>query len=149
MNNRKGQSRYSSLPEKTAVNVQVESLKKEFELAEKSVVGRAMTSHFNKLVTGYENKERIHRFPPGELLVDSKANISLPLMDHEEVKELAIHGNFRAYKENLQIKQLKILQQKYDPHATLKELWSFVNHSRLALTSTHTSVEESLSLWIS
>ncbi|MDI3547285.1 MAG: hypothetical protein PWR10_937 [Halanaerobiales bacterium] len=56
MQNRKGRNRFFSLPEKTAINVQVESLKKEFELAEQSVVGEAIATHFNEPATEYEKK---------------------------------------------------------------------------------------------
>lgn len=144
MQNRKGHNRYFSLPEKTAVNVQVESLKKEFELAEKSVVGEAIATHFNELATEYEKKENIERISPGELLVDFKGKeLTLPLIDREELEGLALDGDFRAYKEKLQLKQLNILKET-DENATLEDLWSLVNHSRLANISTHASVKELL-----
>lgn len=144
LQNRKGHNRYFSLPEKTAVNVQLESLKKEFELAEKSVVGEAIATHFNELATEYEKKENIERISPGELLVNFKGKeLTLPLIDREELEGLALDGDFRAYKEKLQLKQLNILKET-DENATLEDLWSLVNHSRLANISTHASVKELL-----
>lgn len=141
LNNGKGRSRFFSLPEKTPVNVQIESLKQEFELAERSITGEAIATHFHKVSTEYEKNNGIERVSPGELFVDK--NTILPLIDQEQVNFLAQGGSYRTYKEKLQLKQLDILKETNED-AFLNDLWSLVNHPRLAEISTHASVRELL-----
>jgi hypothetical protein len=145
MANGKGRNRFFSLPDKTAVNVQVESLKKEFELAEKSVVGEAIATHYNHLTTEYEKKENIERIAPGEMLINYQGqDCKFPLIERSIVDELAQTGEYTVYKQKLQLKQLDTLTT-IDESASLEDVWSFINHPRLANMNSHDSVEALLS----
>ncbi len=141
MQNGKGRNRFFSLPEKTAVNVQVESLKKEFELAEKSVVGEAIATHYNEVTTEYEKKEKLERVAPGQMLIKYQGQkCKFPLIDRDNLEMLAQNGDYSNYKTKLQYKQLNTLLD-IDNEATLEDVWSLINHPRLANTNTHESVE--------
>ncbi|MFW6270705.1 MAG: DUF1670 domain-containing protein [Bacillota bacterium] len=144
MKNRKGRSRFFSLPEKTPKKVQVESLKKEFELAEKSVRGKAIASKFQEVAKKEEEKENINRIKPGELLVEfNHDSFSLPLIDKKRIDFLAKGGSYSAYKDNLRLKQFDILKE-HDQDVSLNDLFSLLDHSRLATISSFESVKELL-----
>ena len=141
MQNGKGHNRFFSLPDKTAVNVQVESLKQEFELAEKSVVGEAIASHFNQVTTEYENKEKLERIAPGEMFISYQGQeCKFPLIDRSHLDDLAQNGDYCNYKEKLQLKQFNTLAA-IDDNTSLEDVWSLINHPRLANMNTHASVE--------
>lgn len=95
MQNRKGRNRFFSLPDKTAVNVQVESLKTEFELAEKSVVGEAIATHYNEVTTDYEKKENVERISPGHMLIKYQGQeCAFPLIDRSNLEELVQNRDY-------------------------------------------------------
>ncbi len=141
MTQRKGRSRFCSLPEKNAVNVQLGILKEEFELAERSVAGSALVSQFHTLATKHEQAAGIERAHPGELVVeiDSEKH-TLPLILWEEAEELSRGGSYSAYKRKLEKEQLERLQA-LTGDAVLERLWSFVDPKQLACQNTHGSVE--------
>lgn len=140
MKNRKGRSRFYSLPEKTALNVQVESLKHDFELARNSVVGEAIATKYNQVAATYEKTQDIKRVSPGNMLIEyQNEEFVLPLIDRDYVEDLANGMHYSNYKEMLQQKQLAILNRNLTD-SCLHDLWSLVNHPKIATTSSHDSV---------
>lgn len=138
---RRSRSRFFSFPEKTPCNFQVEFLKQEFELAERSFVGRAVVNHFSQISKHYEKNKDIKRLAPGEVLFSfQEEEITLPLIDEECIEFLAQGGDLRSYRDILQQKQFEILKETCR-EATLKDLWTLINHPRFAVIPTSRTLE--------
>lgn len=141
MNKKKGRSRFYSLPEKTAVNVQIETLKHDFEMAKNSVAARDIINHYNEVAAQHEEAEGIERIKPANMLVACESQqFSLPLIYWPAVEKLAHGGSYSNYKQLLQNYQLNILSNNLES-ADLEDLWSLVYPFKLAQRSTHESVE--------
>lgn len=142
---RKGRSRFFSLPEKTPRNVLLETLKKDFELAECSIVGAAVVEEFDKIMTQYDGEQGLQRIKPGEMVVTLEGQtFPLPLLSWSKINELAHDKiSFSVYKNNLQYEQFQVLKEHVE-EVSLKTLLSLVDHPCMAHAKIYSSIEELL-----
>ncbi len=145
MKKRKGRSRFFSLPEKTPSNVLLETLKKDFELAEHSVVGEAIVEEFEKVMTQYDRDQGLNRIKPGEMVVTLEGKtFPFPLMFWDKLNELAQEKiSYPVYKQNVQHEQFRILKEHHE-RASLETLLSLIDHPCMVHSTIYNSIEELL-----
>lgn len=125
-------SRFASFVSRELETVQLEHLRRSFELAPDSALGRAVAERVNTFLAEQESESEERRVPPGELVIETDGGkATLPLITPEWGRRLADGTSPQAVRRQLEHEQLRRLEGA-DGSLPVLDVWRWVNQTELA-----------------